>query len=90
MAGIAHQINNPVIFIYGNIDRTGEYVEDLINLLKLYQGKYPQSAPKIQYNIEAINIIFFQKYLKKVLNYMKIVAQRPVQFLRNLSCMKRK
>ena len=47
MAGIAHEINNPVIFIYGNIDRTGEYVEDLINLLKLYQGKYPQSAPKI-------------------------------------------
>lgn len=88
VAGIAHEINNPVSFIYGNIDHTCEYVEDLINLLKLYQSKYPQPDPEIQEEIEAIELEFLQEDLEKILNSMKNGAQRIshiVKSLRNFS-----
>ncbi len=88
VAGIAHEINNPVSFIYGNIDHTCEYVEDLINLLKLYQGKYPHPDPEIQEEIEAIDLEFLQEDLEKILNSMKNGAQRIshiVKSLRNFS-----
>jgi predicted ATPase/signal transduction histidine kinase len=88
VAGIAHEINNPVSFIYGNIDHTCEYVENLMNLLNLYQSKYPDPDPEIQEEIEAIDLEFLQEDLEKILNSMKNGAQRIshiVKSLRNFS-----
>ncbi|HEY9599870.1 MAG TPA: HAMP domain-containing protein, partial [Cyanophyceae cyanobacterium] len=54
VAGIAHEINNPVNFIHGNIDYANDYIQNLLELVNLYQQSYPQPLPEIQEKIEEI------------------------------------
>ncbi|MDZ8183239.1 MAG: ATP-binding protein [Nostoc sp. ChiSLP02] len=88
VAGIAHEINNPVNFIYGNIAPTHDYVQDLLNLINLYQEYYPFPVPVIQSQIAAIDLEFLMLDLPKLLASMKIGANRIRQIvlsLRNFS-----
>jgi signal transduction histidine kinase len=88
IAGVAHEINNPANFIYGNINYTTEYVEDLLKLLRLYAKHYPQPAPEIQEEAEAIDLEFLIEDLPKLLASMKVGADRIheiVQSLRSFS-----
>ncbi|MFB2917423.1 sensor histidine kinase [Aerosakkonema funiforme] len=88
VAGIAHEINNPVSFIYGNVEHTKLYVQDLLELIKMYQEKYPMPAIEIQNKIEDIDLKFMEGDLPKTLNSMKIGAERIRQLvlsLRNFS-----
>jgi two-component system, NtrC family, sensor kinase len=88
VAGVAHEINNPVNFIYGNINPIEEYAQDLLSLISLYQEYYPQSAPAIQNTIKAIDLDFIQQDLPKILSSMKAGADRIRQIvisLRNFS-----
>ncbi|MGD2180046.1 trifunctional serine/threonine-protein kinase/ATP-binding protein/sensor histidine kinase [Lusitaniella coriacea] len=88
VAGIAHEVNNPVNFIYGNLSHVDEYTKDLLNLVKLYQQYYPQTIEDIQDEIEEMELEFLVEDLPKVLNSMKIGATRIkeiVQSLRNFS-----
>ncbi|MEW6499297.1 MAG: ATP-binding protein, partial [Cyanobacteriota bacterium] len=88
VAGVAHEINNPVSFIYGNLSHATEYVEDLFNLLKLYAKHYPQPVPEIQEETEAIALEFLIEDLPKLLASMKVGAERIreiVQSLRSFS-----
>ncbi|BAZ14182.1 putative histidine kinase [Calothrix sp. NIES-4071] len=88
VAGIAHEINNPVSFIYGNLTYTSEYSQNLLNLLKLYQEKYPQPVKEIQDCIQDIDLEFLQKDVPLLLNSMKMGAERIRQIvvsLRNFS-----
>lgn len=88
VAGIAHEINNPINFIHGNIAYTGQYVQDLMHLLQLYEQHFPQSTPAIQTAAEAIDLSFLKKDLPKVLKSMKLGADRIrnlVLSLRNFS-----
>ena len=48
VAGIAHEINNPINFIYANLEPANEYVTSLIELNHLYQKNYPQPIPEIE------------------------------------------
>ena len=48
VAGVAHEINNPTSFIYGNLTPAREYFQDLIRLLEIYQQTYPNPTPEIQ------------------------------------------
>jgi signal transduction histidine kinase len=58
VAGVAHEINNPVNFVCGNLIPASQYAEDLLNLLELYGKYYPQPVPEIQQEVEAIDLDF--------------------------------
>ncbi|MDF0555152.1 ATP-binding protein [Kamptonema sp. UHCC 0994] len=88
VAGIAHEINNPINFIYGNIEYADGYIHDLIELLSLYQQQYPQPTAAIQDKAEAIELDFISEDLPKTLSSMKIGADRIRELvisLRNFS-----
>ena len=88
VAGIAHEINNPVNFIYGNLVYAKEYCQDLFKLLKLYQHNYPQPIKQIQDCIQEIDFEFLEKDIPLILNSMKMGADRIQQIvvsLRNFS-----
>ncbi|NET40480.1 PAS domain S-box protein [Okeania sp. SIO2B3] len=88
VAGVAHEINNPVSFIYGNLSHAKKYTQDLFNLIELYQTHYPNPHPEIQEEIEAMELEFLQEDLPKLLNSMKVGANRIeniVKSLRNFS-----
>jgi PAS domain S-box-containing protein len=88
VAGIAHEINNPVNFIYGNLNYVDEYVQGLLNLVHTYHECYPQPINTIQTAIEKLELDFVIKDLPRLLNSMRIGSQRIrdiVQSLRNFS-----
>ncbi|MCT7953823.1 PAS domain S-box protein [Laspinema palackyanum] len=88
VAGVAHEINNPVSFIYGNIEPATEYIHNLLHLLELYQTHYAEPVPEIQEVIEDIDLEFIIDDLPKLLSSMKVGANRIreiVLSLRNFS-----
>lgn len=76
VAGIAHEINNPINFIYGNLTPAHEYVHDLLALVKLYTDTYPQPKTAIEEKIEEIELDYLVEDLPKVLSSMKVGAER--------------
>ena len=76
VAGIAHEINNPINFIYGNIAYADQYIQDIVHLLQLYKSYYPEPAPQIQEVAEEIDLDFVTRDLPKLLGSMKIGADR--------------
>jgi len=88
VAGIAHEINNPVSFIYGNIPHATQYTKDLLHLINLYRQQYPHPSPDIQAEMETIDLDFLSQDLPKVMNSMQMGAERIRQIvlsLRNFS-----
>ncbi|MEG4345958.1 PAS domain S-box protein [Microcoleus sp. A003_D6] len=88
VAGVAHEINNPISFIYGNITHVSQYARDLFDLLHLYQEKYPNPVPEIAEAAENIEIDFLMEDFPKILESMKAGADRIrdlVISLRNFS-----
>jgi signal transduction histidine kinase len=76
IAGIAHEINNPVSFIVGNIAPARRYVEDLLTMLTLYQQKYPNPDAEIEAAIEAIDLSFLSTDIQRLMGSMQTGAQR--------------
>ncbi|MEJ6479966.1 PAS domain S-box protein [Nostoc punctiforme UO1] len=76
VAGVAHEINNPVNFIYGNLSPAKEYTRDLISLLQLYQSHYPEPISEIQDFAERIELDFLKSDLPQILNSMNVGADR--------------
>ncbi|MFN5855931.1 MAG: PAS domain S-box protein [Pseudanabaenaceae cyanobacterium] len=88
VAGVAHEINNPVSFIYGNLSHAARYAQDLLHLLELYQKEYTQPSPELAIEIESLDLPFLTKDFLKLLESMRIGAERIrsiVQSLRNFS-----
>lgn len=84
VAGVAHEINNPVSFIYGNINPANEYTQDLLDLLTLYQIYYPNPIATIQNKVNAIDLEFIRQDLPKLLASMKMGAERITQIVASL------
>ena len=84
VAGVAHEINNPVSFVYGNINYAREYIQDLLRLLQLYQQEYPNPHPSITKEIEEIELDFLREDLPKLLDSMLLGADRITQIVNSL------
>ncbi|MEG4998648.1 sensor histidine kinase [Microcoleus sp. B4-D4] len=76
VAGIAHEINNPVNFIYGNITYVNDYTGDILKLLEMYQSRYPETDTEIEDFIEEIDLNFLREDLLKTLSSMKVGSER--------------
>ncbi len=90
VAGVAHEINNPVNFIYGNLNHANNYIQDLLEIIETYRINYPQPALEIQELTEELDLEFLVEDLPKLLSSMKVGAQRIreiVASLRNFSRM---
>jgi two-component system NtrC family sensor kinase len=84
VAGVAHEINNPVNFIYGNLAYADEYTQDMLRLLQLYQEQYPQPTPTICDATATVDLDFLREDLPKLLNSMKVGAERICEIVRSL------
>lgn len=84
VAGVAHEINNPVNFVCGNLIPATQYVEDLLDLLGLYTKYYPQPIPEIQARAEAIDLEFLIEDFPKTLSSMQVGADRIRQIVQSL------
>ncbi|HYX17916.1 MAG TPA: ATP-binding protein, partial [Nostoc sp.] len=90
VAGVAHEINNPVNFIHGNLVHVQEYTQDLLALVQLYQQHDSNPASEIQTAVEDMDLEFLQEDLPKMLSSMKVGTDRIRQIvlsLRNFSRM---
>lgn len=88
VAGVAHEINNPLNFISGNLRYARDYNQNLLELLHLYQQEYPEPALVIQDFMAEMDFDFITKDLPNILNSMKMGVERITQIvlsLRNFS-----
>jgi len=88
MAGVAHEINNPVNFIYGNLSHLQEYTEEILELVEVYRQEIPDPPDSVIDKAEEIDIDFLAEDLNKLLDSMKLGAERTrsiVLSLRNFS-----
>ncbi|MBP0015443.1 MAG: HAMP domain-containing protein [Roseofilum sp. SBFL] len=88
VAGVAHEINNPVSFIYGNISHAQEYLDNFLDLLSLYQELYPDVRAEITEKMEEIDFEYIQSDFPKILDSMRMGTNRIqsiVSSLRNFS-----
>lgn len=88
MAGIAHEINNPINFVYGNVVHTSEYCGDLLEMIRLYQQEYPEPTEVIKKKAAELDIDFVQTDLLELTSSMQKGTERIRQLvlsLRNFS-----
>jgi two-component system NtrC family sensor kinase len=84
VAGVAHEINNPVGFIHGNLIHVQYYADSLLNLVHLYQKHYPNPIGEIEKQAENIDLDFLQYDLPKILSSMRIGTDRIRQIVLSL------
>ncbi|NQE37334.1 trifunctional serine/threonine-protein kinase/ATP-binding protein/sensor histidine kinase [Microcoleus asticus] len=76
VAGVAHEINNPVGFIAGNLEPAQDYIKDLFGLIDLYQKKLPHPDAEIVSEIEAIDLEYVKQDLPKLIDSMNLGVER--------------
>ncbi|MDZ8028149.1 MAG: ATP-binding protein [Nostoc sp. DedQUE11] len=84
IAGVAHEINNPVNFICGNLKYVAEYAKDLLHLLQDYQKFLPVAPPDLQSELDSIDLEFIMQDLPKLLDSMKLGSDRIVEIVQSL------
>ncbi|MEG5138607.1 MULTISPECIES: sensor histidine kinase [unclassified Microcoleus] len=84
LAGVAHEVNNPINFIYANIDPAKNYVEDILDLLKTYETEIPNPPPAVNEKAEEIDIDFLKEDLMKIFDSMQVGAERAKAIILSL------
>jgi signal transduction histidine kinase len=84
VAGIAHEINNPVNFISGNISYAQEYIQDLLNIIELYRQEIAQPSEKLEEAIETAELEFLMEDLPNLLNSMQVGSKRIQEIVTSL------
>ncbi|AVH65685.1 ATPase [Nostoc sp. 'Peltigera membranacea cyanobiont' 213] len=84
IAGVAHEINNPVNFICGNLRYVAEYSQDLLHLLEKYQNFLPVIPPELESELDNIDLEFIIQDLPKLLDSMKVGTDRIVEIVQSL------
>jgi signal transduction histidine kinase len=84
VAGVAHEINNPISFIKGNLRPVTEYTQDLLKLVQLYEEDLPNPTQAIQEQLEAMDLTFLRNDLPKLIASMSIGADRIIEIVQSL------
>ncbi len=84
VGGIAHEINNPANFIHGNLEYTKNYLQDLLNLVELYQTEYPNPTEVIAEEIENVELEFIKEDLPNILSSMQTGSERIREIVKSL------
>jgi two-component system NtrC family sensor kinase len=84
VAGVAHEINNPVNFIYANLPHAKQYTYELLKLIDLYELHTPQLIPEVQAYSEEIDWEFVKEDLPQLLHSMQVGAERILEIVRSL------
>jgi histidine kinase len=84
VAGIAHEINNPVTFIQGNLSHTQAYMQGLLELVDLYQQQYPETTPAIAQKMEDLELDFLRQDVAKIFQSIDHGANRIERIVRSL------
>jgi len=89
VAGIAHEINNPVNFIFGNIPHAQEQIQELLALIQQYQTHYPNPSPDLEKQLKAVEFDFLAEDLPKVIDSMQMGAERIREIVQGLQVFSR-
>ncbi|HEY9744011.1 MAG TPA: response regulator [Coleofasciculaceae cyanobacterium] len=89
VAGVAHEINNPVNFIYGNLTHARQYTDDLLKVLDLYETNTPEPIPEVLTYSEEIDLEFLKDDLPQLLHSMQVGAERILGIVRSLQVFSR-
>jgi len=84
VAGVAHEINNPVNFIYGNLTHARTYADNLLEILTIYQREYPDPSLALQAKIDDLDLDFVVIDLPKLLDSMQVGAERIREIVKSL------
>jgi two-component system NtrC family sensor kinase len=84
IAGISHEINNPINYIYGNLAPANDYIDQIIELLHLFLHYYPQPDPVIQSKLREIELDYITEDLKKIMSSIRLGAERIHNLVQSL------
>ncbi|QMS87286.1 hybrid sensor histidine kinase/response regulator [Nostoc edaphicum CCNP1411] len=84
-AGIAHEVNNPINFVAGNLNFVEQYVQEIVDLLKLYQKYLPDPPLEIKNSIKTKDISFLLNDLSKIIQSMQVGTDRVTEIVSSLN-----
>jgi two-component system NtrC family sensor kinase len=89
VAGITHEINNPINFVQGNLIHTANYTQQLLDLISSYQSAFPDLPPDLQTQLDSIDLEFTQADLPKLIASMKLGTARILSIVQSLQVFSR-
>lgn len=84
LAGVAHEVNNPINFIYGNIAPARNYVQDILDLVKTYETEIPKPPVAVKEKAEDIDMEFLKEDVMKIFDSMQVGAERAKSIILSL------
>jgi predicted ATPase/signal transduction histidine kinase len=76
VAGVAHEINNPIGFLKGSVNNVEEYIQDLLDHIQSYQQHHRNPAPEVTEHAEEIDLEYLSEDLPKLINSMRVATER--------------